>query len=263
MREGNSEEAKARGILKAKGEILGFLCTDNDFTDRDFLRTMVWYAQRPEVDGAYTTQYEYVKGDTCLNRYFALLGVNDPVCWWLGKADRSSYLRPRASGVVGFLGKIPSLGDNGFFIKRSIALKAKPAPETFGSCMCFCEDLRRIGHSTYFVVSTQKLWHRTGESFWVYLKKRWRYVNELYWYKYKIRRWNMVSSSRDWLYVLCFALFSFLVLPQVFISIYGYRQVRDYAWFIHPIVCFALSFIYTWAFLKYQLSFPHITGRRS
>mgnify|MGYP001592310291 CR=1 FL=1 len=95
IRQGNSEEAKAIGIQKAQGEIIGMLCTDNVLTTPDFLTQMVNAARQPGVVGAYTSHYAYVKKDTALNRYFALLGANDPLCWWLGKADRRSYLEER------------------------------------------------------------------------------------------------------------------------------------------------------------------------
>lgn len=244
--EGNSEEAKCRGILKAKGDILGFFCADNDLRDTRFLEVMVRYAQDPRVTGAYTAYYDYVPTDTPLSRYFALLGANDPLCWWLGKADRQSFLEQVShTRTVRFSnGNLPSLGDNGFFIKRHYLSQVQPTPEKFGSCMCLCEDLRRLGYATYWVVAEQKLWHRTGEDFWDYFRRRWRYVNDLYWKKQAIRRWKMVEQPRDWLGVVGFALCSLIVVPNCLTSIRGYLRVRDPAWWLHPLVCFLLTGLY-------------------
>lgn len=263
---GNSEEAKASAALKAQGDIVAFFCADNDFRDRDFLRTMVWYATQPDVTGAYTAQYDYVSSDPPLNRYFALLGANDPLCWWLGKADRSGYDQRRDCHThqVTFRSYLPSLGDNGFFIKRDILLQANFTPKTFGSCMCVCQDLAQQGYATYWVVAEQKLWHRTGDSLLGYLKRRFHYVKTLYFDRYQIRRWRMVESRTDWLKVITFAIASFLLLPHLWLSLRGYRRVRDPAWFLHLPICFLLTCVYTWAMMRSitsRWSYPHWTDR--
>lgn len=254
---GNSEEAKGRAALAARGDIVGFFCTDNDIRDPRFLEVMVGYAKEPAVVGAYTERYDHVPSDAPLSRYFALLGANDPVCWWLGKADRADYLqipRKSATAVTFQSGWIPSLGDNGFFIKREILLQANFTPETFGSCMCVCADLQRLGHATYTIVPGVALWHRTGEDAWDYLKRRWRYVRELYWKKLAMRRWVLVSSQRDWWRAVSFALASILVVPHLWVAWRGYQRVRDRAWFLHPVLCLALTCLYTAAWIEAVLT---------
>ena len=264
--EGNSEEAKCHGILKAKGDILGFFCADNELRDSRFLEVMVRYAQDSQVTGAYTAQYDYVSSDKTLSRYFALLGANDPLCWWLGKADRVGYGTTPQTCLRTFRDDLPSLGDNGFFVKRPLVLQTHPTPETFGSCMCLCEDLRRLGHATYWVVAEQKLWHRTGEDCWDYFRRRWRYVNDLYFARLPTRRWVMVQTRRDWWGVLTFTVASLSVLPHLFVACRGYLRVRDHAWALHPLVCWLLTWVYAASWIRHRwrqsLSQP-LTGRRS
>ena len=226
---------------------------------------MTRYAEDPAVDGAYTARYAHVPGDAPLSRYFALLGANDPVCWWLGKADRQSYAAavPRTR-IVEFHRRIPSLGDNGFFIKREVLRKVAFTPETFGSCMCICEDLRRLGHARYWVVAEQSLWHRTGEDVGDYLKRRWRYVHDLYWDKVGLRRWRMVVGLRDWSCVFLFALCSLAVVPHLGTALVGFGRRRDSAWLLHPLVCLALTVLYAVAWLRFllsRLSFPRWRGK--
>lgn len=257
MREdaGNSEEAKARGILKASGRIIGMLCADNQLLGTTFLQDLCEAAEDPQVVGAYPARYAWMSGDPPLNRYFALLGANDPVCWWLGKADRSSYLEPLSqhADLLQFRDSIPSLGDNGCFFKRQALQLVVREPSQFGSCMDMCEDLRRLGYATYAIIN-HVIWHKTGLSFWKYLRKRYHYVQTLYWQAYGIRRWRMVSTWSDWIKILLFALSSLLLVPHLWVSLRGYRRIKDPAWFFHPVICWTLTLCYTWALVMHLCS---------
>ena len=265
IREGNSEEAKAIGIHQSRGAIIGLFCTDNILVEPDFLEVMTHAASQAGVVGAYTARYAYVKEDTALSRYFALLGANDSLVWWLGKSDRQDALQPAHQdvGQRTFTDPLPSLGDNGCFYKGPLLRDILPTPETFGSCMCLCEDLRRQGHATWNIISSHAIWHRSGASFLTYVKKRWRYVNTLYWQRLPIRRWRPVSTLSDWIAVGLFAAASSVVVPHLFLSLRGYRRKPDAAWFLHPFVCGCLTWLYTWALLRYVWSSARSTVLRN
>ena len=250
---GDSEEARGHAILEAKGNILGFLCTDNDFRDRNFLRVMTWYASLPNVCGAYTAQYDHVWYDKALSRYFSLLGANDPVCWFVGKADRASYLEAPKTEVQDFKGKaFPSIGDNGVFIKRNLMLKTEINPKTH-FVIDVCKDMQSLGYASYYRVATQKLWHKTGESWWVYLKKRWRYADNLYFKRLLDRRWVMVETPRDRWLVFLFVICSLLVIPHLIYATLGYRRKQDWAWFLHPLICLLMTVLYGLLLMKHLL----------
>lgn len=239
--EGNSEEARAAGIAKAQGDIIGCLDADNQLLGFEFLSRMHTEAGLPGVVGAYPSHYAWMSSDPPLNRYFALLGVNDPLAWWLGKADRRSWLvAPRTEQLV-FGGSLPTLGSNGFFVKRQAA---QPFVAAWArSHIDGCEAMRAAGLDTYTLVDSV-LWHHTGDSWWGYLRKRFTYA--LRHGFDPARRWHLVEP-RDLPRVALFGLASCLVLPHLWLSLRGYRRVRDVAWFLHPLVCGSLTCMYVLA----------------
>jgi len=107
--------------------------------------------KEPQAVAAYPWRYAYRKEDTSLNRYFALMGANDPVAWWLGKADRQGWGSDKwqLSGEAEDKGKywlvkfnlenMPTLGDNGVLVWREKLMKAKVDDNKF------VEELEKLG----------------------------------------------------------------------------------------------------------------------
>src|SRR5205085_1011084 len=101
---------------------------------------------------------------TLLDRYIALFGVNDPLPWYLGKADRMSFIygeyykkyNPKDCGdyyLVNFTpNNIPTIGANGFMVRRKTLLKnADTRPGKFFP-IDVNVDLIRKGFNTYAFV---------------------------------------------------------------------------------------------------------------
>ncbi len=243
--EGDSESAKSIGIKKASGEICAMFCADNLILDPYlFKKVYDQLTQYPELTGVYTKHYAYLKDDNSLNRYFSLMGVNDPIAYYVKKADRDPYTKYDENLVIeikSFKYSIPSLGDNGFFYRRSHIIQSKL--DNYYPMDC-AEDLRRRGMSSYAVLNGELVWHRTSDTLWNFLRKRYIYARDLYCDR-EDRRWKIVGNSKDKFRVLVFALSSALVIPNIIESIKGYRRVKDFAWFWHPIVCLGFLLIYS------------------
>ena len=250
--QGHSEEARAAGIRRAQGEIIGCLDADNQLLGHEFLQRLYDAACDPAVVGAYPSHYAWFADDAPLNRYFALLGANDPLAWWLGKADRHSYLHRgnQTCGVQRFDGSIPTLGSNGFFVKRALA---QPFADAWAqSHIDGCEAMRQAGFDTYTVVDAV-IWHHTGTSLVAWLRKRYRYARQ---FGLSQRRlWQLVHTPGDWLKVVAFAAASLCVLPHLWVSVVGARRVRDRSWALHPFVCLCLTCVYSVALLSLAWSF--------
>lgn len=235
--EGTSESAKAIGIRKAKGEIIGFLASDNELIQKDLLSVMVRWAK--EKGAAYPAQY-FASGNA-LNRYFAYIGGNDPLALYMRKNDRYTHIigyKPSTRGTI---------GDNGFFIKKSLIEKT---------------DLDNYYHIDNAIEATTDddiipciayaILHKTGGNIFSFFAKRYHYGLQHAFNKN--RRWHLVDfrQPKDIARLLWFITASVLLVPTLCLSIRGYSRNQDVAWFMHPLVC--LMTVFTYAILIIHLS---------
>ena len=258
--EGNSETAKAIGLKRAKGEIVCILASDNYLNDPQFFEECLRPLDEDKsLIGSFPLRYWYYKDDNILNRYFALFGVNDPIPLYLNKNDRASYYAEELCDYpiifsysnpdyfVVNIASVPTLGDNGFFIRKDILMKAD-IEHYFH--IDVCQDLFNLGYKTYAIVNTS-IWHRTGGNIIKFFLKRLKYADKFS----EGRRWKMVE--RKDLPRLCWFIISTLTLIYPFyLSVKGYRKIKDVAWFLHPLVCLITLGVYgIWTIQKFLSSF--------
>ena len=145
--EGNSETAKAIGLRQARGKYVCILASDNYLNDPQFFEKCIKpLDENSFITGSFPVKYYYNQHDDILNRYFSLFGVNDPIPLFLHKNDRASYYDDNLLGYPLYLfnvlndyfiiklSTVPTLGDNGFFIRKDINHHAS-LPTIF--CYCF------------------------------------------------------------------------------------------------------------------------------
>ena len=251
------EEAMAIGYNAAHGEYVVNFPSDNIILKKDWLLQMLTpLMENKNIIASETLHYSYVKKDKILNRYFALFGMNDPVAFYLGKRDRAAYFEDgwhlktpaQEKGnyyIAQFKEKdLPTLGANGFIIRKSIIQKVTKNPKRFFH-IDSCVDLVRMGYDTYAFVKTD-VWHKTGEELFNFIKKRKRYATILYFNKRKIRRYHLFNPKTDKLKLMLFIIYSFTFIEPIYQSIKGYRRIQDPAWFLHPVICFFTTIIYTY-----------------
>ncbi len=127
------EAGKAAAFAASTGELLLLLDSDNVLPSPDWLSRMVAAFEDPEVSAAEPLRYESRPGDPPLVRYFAQLGMNDPLCLYLGTYDRECAVtrrwtelpveyEDRGDRLVLSLDAskpFPTIGANGFMIRRS------------------------------------------------------------------------------------------------------------------------------------------------
>ncbi len=225
--EGTSESAKAIGIREAKGQVIGILASDNELVEKDFLKEH--YKNALFHGAAYPIKYYYSKTDDILNRYFALLGGNDPLSFYMKKNDKWSYF-----GTGGNMQG--TIGDNGYFITKNLIEKT---------------DLDNYYHvdnaleaKAFTAGMPYTIWHKTGGNILKFFIKRYKYGLQHAFNKN--RRWHLVDfkQPKDVMRLIWFIFVTLTVLQPLYLSIRGFLKVRDVAWFMHYPVCVMTVFTY-------------------
>lgn len=265
----NVEYNKAIGIQKSKGELLLMLDHDNILPNKNLLKKMIQpFFDHMEVVGVETLRYGYDPKNTLLDRYVALFGVADPLAFYIGKADRVSFIydsyykkyHPEDCGdyyLVHFTkDNIPTIGANGFIIRKEILVKhANASPGNFFPTDVNV-DLIRKGFDTYAFVK-DSIVHLTGHGNVLnYLKRRMLFMRQYYLsekniYLQKSRRYCLYEKKDFWK-LLFFIVASLTFVIPVIDSIRGYKKIHDLAWFVNPILCFGFVLIYGYVMIEHQ-----------
>ena len=222
--EGTSESAKAIGIRRAKGEVIGILASDNTL---EYKGALSWLFEKARVFGAvYPIWYEYNPTDDYLNRYFSLIGGNDPLSYYMDKNDRITHFQPPTTKRDGKR----SYGDNGFFVRRDLII------DTNLDNYYHIDNANEIGVQPV-ALNSSAVRHNTGGNFLSFFAKRYRYGLQHAFNQN--RRWHLVdfSQPKDIMRLLWFILASLTLIHPLMTSLKGYRKLPDLAWFVHPIAC--------------------------
>ena len=89
------EAGKTAGIKAATGDVIALVDSDNILPDPAWLARMMAPFADPDVIATEPIEYTARAEDPALTRYFALLGMNDPICLFTGNYDRVSAVTGR------------------------------------------------------------------------------------------------------------------------------------------------------------------------
>lgn len=251
------EAATAIGYNEAKNDLIVNYPSDNVILSKDWLKRMVQpLMDDREIAGVETLYYSYVKNDTPLNKYFSLFGMNDPVALYLTKCDRAPqyetgwHLKTPHTDKGDYIvtefdqKNLPTLGANGFIVRREIVQKVTKEPLKFFH-IDSCYDLVGMGHRKYAFVKTG-IWHKTGEEFNKFIKRKVRYAG-VYLKDKDLRRYHLYNPKYDKVKLVIFIFLALTIVEPTLQSIRGYLKIRDVAWFMHPIICFITVILYFYA----------------
>ena len=232
--EGTSESAKAIGIRRAKGEVIGILASDNEIIGPRTLSAA--YLQAKSHGACYPDKYFITNKDNSLNRYFALFGCNDPLALYMNKCDRIPlFIASRNPLKWDEDHRGLTVGDNGFFVQKSL-IQATDLDNYYhidnaneiASKITTLDPRPNIHYS---------IWHKTGGNILTFFAKRYRYGLQHAFNPN--RRWHLVNFSRkeDICRLAWFIVASLTLIHPILTSIRGYRKHPDSAWFLHAPVC--------------------------
>jgi len=248
------EAGKAVALKHATGELVAFIDSDNILPCRDWLRRMTEPFEDAEIVGTEPIEYTYRREDKYITRYCALMGMNDPLCLFLGNYDRYNVITGRWTEMpVGVEDKgdylkvtlndkkLPTMGANGFLIRRGDLLGASVEDYLFDIDVVY--ELALQGKNKYAKVKTDIVHLFSGDVF-TFVRKQHRRINDyLYYRRANLRKYPWGSLDRRRL--LKFVAYCVLVFPLLVQGLIGYLRKPDLAWLFHPIACWITLGVYS------------------
>jgi glycosyltransferase involved in cell wall biosynthesis len=261
------EAGKAMALKEAKNELVALIDSDNLLPDKKWLQKMVAPFSDPEISGSEPWEFTYRKDDSLVNRYCALIGANDPYCYFLGNYDKKSVLSGKWTGLVltqkergDYLkvkieGKVlPTIGANGTIWRREVLKRALG-----DSRYLFDTDI------PYLLAKKKPFWFAKVKIGIVHLycprlrdfyRKQKRRVQDFFHLEDKKEREE--TYQRQLTKQLTFILATIFVFPLVIQALKGYIKKPERAWFFHPVACLITLWLYGSETLLTKLRVPQI-----
>lgn len=248
-----AEAGKATALRQAKGELVALVDSDNFLPDKFWLKKMVEPFSDKEILGAEPWEFTHRRNDSLINRYCALLGMNDPYCFFIGNYDKRCFISGKWTGLA-----LPQ-EDKGNFIKIKMSGQALPTVGANGTIWRAKVLKETVGRENYlfdtdipyFLASKQPFYfakvkvsithdfcHRFRD---FYRKQKRRAKDFFYLEKKKTRKGTYQRQMGKQLY---FILASVFLLPLFYQAIKGYLRKPDKAWLFHPIACLVTLWVY-------------------
>ena len=261
----NQEARRYIGFQHAKNNILVYIDSDNVLPESFWLKKMVRpFIEDNQIIATQTLRYHYNRNHSAMNRYFALFGMNDPVAFYLGKADRLPWFQEGWN----LLGKIiedkedyykirfsshalPTIGCNGFLVRKSVFEKLSCTPDEFFHIDVNVALIEK-GLACYGIVKNS-ISHITSDTFVNSVKKRIQYMKVHSRKLKENRRYKVFDAGNkaDIFNLVKFVFFTIFFIRPIYDSLRGYVKIRDKAWFLHPLFCWGIMFGYGYAFFQH------------
>ena len=253
------EAGKARGLEASSGRLIALIDSDNILPGRDWLRRMVEPFEDESIAGAEPIEYTLRSSDGMLTRYCALMGMNDPLCYFLGNYDRFCVLsgrwtelavetRDRGDWIEVRLhaGAIPTIGANGFIVRRELLDSLEVGDFLFD--IDVVARLVEKGHDRFAKVKVGIV-HLYGSGLRVFARKQLRRIRDYSFYQDRGMRsysWGSGRSSG----LARFVLSCVLVAPLAYQAVKGYSRKPDSAWLLHVPACLITLVVYAFGFIE-------------
>jgi len=242
------ESGKAVGIKAATGEFIALIDSDNILPTSNWLKEMIMpLIENPEYLGSEPWKFEYRPNDGFIDRYCALLGMNDPICLFIGNYDRYSTLIGKWTEIAhketdkdNYLlldfdkRGIPTIGANGT-VFRSQFLKNAGINDYLFDIDILAQEIQTNGFVKFIKTKNSIIHLYCGNNISKFIRKQRRRINDLMYYR------QLGTRKYDWNYqtngISLFIISTLLIFPLLIQTIVGFIKKPDFAWFFHPIAC--------------------------
>lgn len=247
------EAGKTAGIKASRGELIALVDSDNILPDGRWLARMLAPFDDAEIVAAEPIAYTARQGDPALTRYFALLGMNDPICLFTGNYDRVCAVTGKWTGLTvrqrdrgDYIelalteDALPTIGANGFVFRRSLLEHVSWDPYFFDIDVVHQAVRAGMGRMAKVKTGIVHLYcARLGD----FARKQRRRIRDfLYFAQEKQRTYPWDRQKRAG--VIRFVLATVTVLPLAVQSVVGFARRPDWAWLCHVPVCWVTLWIY-------------------
>lgn len=248
------EAGKAVGARHARGEILAFIDSDNILPEEDWLRRMVQpFLDDKEIIASEPLYFTYRKEDLWLTRYFALLGMGDPLSLFIGYYDRYCFIsdkwtelnikfKEKRDYLILLLDTVDlTIGANGFLMQRSELGKYPIKDYLFD-----IDVLKFLAKEEPIKVAKVKtgVIHLFSGNISTFIRKQRRRVKDFLYFQSNGMRVQKIQNKLVLWGVVKFILANITVIPLLIQTLIGYLRKRDLAWLFHPLACWLTLWIY-------------------
>ncbi|MBI5115671.1 glycosyltransferase family 2 protein [Candidatus Poribacteria bacterium] len=252
------EAGKSVGIDAASGEFIGFIDSDNILDGTDWLSKMAAPLENPEIVFSESYAFAYRPADSAIDRYCALMGMNDPIHLFIGNYDRLCTLTGKWTGLPvkmtdrGDYYEVeltkettPTMGANGSLIRKSSIMKTTYKPHYFDIDVIY----QLVGMGNVRAAMVKKgIVHLYCPDFRTFARKQRRRIHDFLHYQ-RLGRRTYPHQRYFWGYAK-FVASCLLVFPLLIQSFLGYARKDDLAWFVHPVLCWITLVSYGWATIR-------------
>ncbi len=251
------EAGKAVGVRNAKNGIVCLLDSDNIIPDENWLETMLEPFSDENIIASEPIAYTWRKEDSTVNRYCALIGMNDPLCMFTGNYDRYCFITNKWTAVkrtetdegnyisIQFNDDmIPTIGANGFFMRTRELLDNFDGDYLFDIDVLW-ELLQKDPKLKIAKVKTGIIHLYCPDAATFYRKQNRRIKDFLFFSNEKGRTypWSSIGKGKIILFILCCV----TILPLAVQGIIGWSRKHDLAaWAFHLPACWITLWTYGW-----------------
>jgi len=256
------ESGKAVALKYAQNDLVLILDSDNFLPDNKWLRKMAAPFIDSDIKLTEPIEYTWRPEGGYIERYCALIGMNDPICLFLGNYDRMNYLTRKWTQVPheeedkgGYLKikltkkGIPTVGANGTIFRREFLTSVNTGDYLFDIDV-IAKEIAEHGQVYIAKVKVGIIHTFCEDNFSKFIKKQRRRIKDYTFHKKNKSRvfdWSKFElggeSSKG---LIKFILYTALVFPLLIQSLIGYSRKRDMAWFFHLPACLVTLVVYSW-----------------